>query len=320
MKILFDTDPGIDDAMALLLLARDPRSELVGVTTVFGNASIETTTRNALALCERFGIDVPVAAGAGRPLVKELHGYPDMIHGLDGLGNVAPPAAQRRRAESASAERVIVDCARRHEGELTLVAVGPLTNLALALQLDPDLPRRVARVVVMGGAFGVGGQGGNITPVAEANIYGDPHAADAVFAAPWPVTLVGLDVTHRVHMSTDYLRALGEQGGDDGRYLWDVTRFYEAFYVSRTGGGIYSHDPSAVVCALDPAAFTLRAGPVRVATEGIAAGQTIQVPRGAQFPVPHWDALPEQQVCVAVDSARVLGQFRDAFVAPAGQG
>lgn len=314
MKILFDTDPGIDDAMALLMLARDPRARLVGVTTVFGNASVETTTSNALALCERFCIDVPVASGAAQALVRPPRDFPAFIHGHDGLGNVGLARARTRRAEPVAAAEFIVQTARRHAGELTLVAVGPLTNLALALQLDPALVEHVARVVVMGGAFGTHGHGGNVSPVAEANIASDPHAADAVFTAGWPVTLVGLDVTHEVLMTTAYLDALGADGGEEGAFLRDITRFYEAFYVTRTGGGIFSHDASAVACALDPAPFTLRRGAVRVVTEGLAAGQTIQSVSGSVFPASDWDGFPAQSVAIGVDAARVLREFRACFV------
>ena len=245
-RILFDTDPGIDDAMALWMLARDPRAELVGVSTVFGNADVDTTTANALDLCHRFGLDVPVARGAARPLRREARHAPVEIHGHDGLGDAAPRPRHERVVAAADAAQFICDMARRHDGELTLVAVGPLTNLAQALALDPELPKRVPRVVVMGGAFGTLGHGGNVTPVAEANVYCDPHAADIVFGAAWPVTVVGLDVTHQVLMDTTYLDALGREGGTEGRYLRDITRPYERFYRQRTGGGIYAHDASAV--------------------------------------------------------------------------
>jgi purine nucleosidase len=316
MKILFDTDPGIDDAMALLMLARDPRAELVGIATVFGNAPVETTTRNALALCERFGIEVPVARGAARPVVNDAPaGYPEAIHGRDGLGNVGLASAATRREDALGAPAFISAMARQHAGELTLVAVGPLTNLALALQDDPALVGFVKNVVVMGGAFGVNGHGGNVSPVAEANIASDPHAADIVFGAPWPVTLVGLDVTHEVLLSTDYLGALGREGGEEGAFIWQITRCYEDFYNARTGGGIFSHDASAVACALDASAFTLRRGPVRVVTHGIAAGQTIQKPHGQHFPATEWDAAPAQSVCVGVDAPRLRAEFRACFTA-----
>lgn len=313
MKILFDTDPGIDDAMALLMLARDPRAELIGITTVFGNASVATTTANALALCERFGIDAPVARGAAQALALPPRGFPEEIHGRDGLGNVGLPAARDKRADALPAPEFISAMARRHSGALTLVAVGPLTNLALALQLDPDLPRHVRQVVVMGGAFGLRGHGGNVTPVAEANIFSDPHAADRVFTTDWPVTLVGLDVTHQVLMHTDYLDALGRDGGAEGRFIRNITRCYEDFYNTRTGGGIFSHDASAVACALDPSAFVVRKGVVRVVTEGLAVGQTIQSPHGQRFGATDWDGFRAQSACVEVDAPRLLAEFRACF-------
>ncbi len=314
MKILFDTDPGIDDAMALLMLARDPRAQLLGLTTVYGNAPIDITTANALALCERFGIEVPVARGAAQALSRPQRGFPELIHGRDGLGTVGLAGARTRQAERLAAPQFISQMARRHSGELTLVAVGPLTNLALALQHDPQLVEHVHQVVVMGGAFGTQGHSGNVSPVAEANVANDPHAADLVFSARWPVTIVGLDVTHQVLMSTDYLAALGRDGSHEGEFIWNITRCYESFYNARTGGGIFSHDASAVACALDRSPFSLRPGPVRVVTDGIAVGQTIQVPHGYRFPATDWDGIPTQSVCVGVDAERLLSEYRACFV------
>jgi inosine-uridine nucleoside N-ribohydrolase len=305
--ILFDTDPGIDDAMALAMLARDPRAELLGISTVFGNADVDTTTANALDLCHRFGIDVPVVRGAALPLRRAPRGYPEQIHGRDGLGDVAPRPLHSRRAEPLDAARFICEMARRHGGELVLVAVGPLTNLALALALDAELPSRVRRVVVMGGAFGTLGHAGNATALAEANVHCDPHAAAAVFGAAWPVTVVGLDVTHQVLMRPRYLDGLGNDGGAEGRYLRDIIRPYERFYRRRTGGGIYAHDASAVACALDPARFGVRRGALHVICEGPAAGQTLQSPSG-------WAVGHEQEVCVAVDADGVLADFGACFV------
>jgi purine nucleosidase len=314
VPVLFDTDPGVDDAMALLMLARDPRARLLGITTVFGNAPVDITTRNALALCERFGLEVPVARGAAQALVRPPEGFPEMIHGRDGMGNTGLTTAPQRRADPRTAPQFISEMARRHEGELVLVAVGPLTNLAEALTHDPTIARRVKGVVIMGGAFGTHGHGGNVSPVAEANIANDPHAADQVLTAAWPVTVVGLDVTHEVLMSTAYLDALGRDGGAEGRFIRDITRCYEAFYERRTGGGIFSHDATAVACALDPGPFVLRTGAVRVVPDGIAAGQTIQVAQGRRFPAAQWDGLPQQSVCVEVDAERVLTEFMSCFV------
>lgn len=306
-KILFDTDPGIDDAMALLMLARDPRAELVGITTVFGNAAVERTTANALALCERFGIDAPVARGAARALVRPPGEYPEAIHGRDAMGEVGLAPARTRQVEALDAAAFIVETARRHAGTLTLVAVGPLTNLALALQRDPALVDHVEHVVVMGGAFGINGHTGNATRWAEANIASDPHAAEIVFGARWPVTIVGLDVTHEVLLGNDWLDALGRDGGAEGEFIREITRFYEAFYRRRTGGGIYSHDASAVACTLDATLFERRAGPVRVVTEGETAGQTLQDAAGT-------GERPEQSICVGVDADGVRAQLRGCFL------
>jgi purine nucleosidase len=316
VKILFDTDPGIDDAMALLMLARDPRAELVGISTVFGNASVHTTSTNALAMCDHFGIDVPVARGAAVPIAREPRAHPVQIHGHDGLGDVWPRRAHRREPDPRDAASFICEMADRHDGDLVLVAVGPLTNLALALALDPGLPRRVRQVVVMGGAFGTLGHHGNATPWAEANVHCDPHAADAVFAADWPVTIVGLDVTQQVLMDTAYLDALGDRGGPAGRFIRDITRPYEAFCRCRTGGGIFAHDASAVACALDASRFGLRRGAVRVLGDGEAMGQTLQAAPGAPGAPPAGLAggRPEQRICVAVDAAAVLADFRACFV------
>jgi purine nucleosidase len=313
-KILFDTDPGIDDAMALLMLARDPRAELLGITTVFGNASIELTTANALALCERFGIDVPVARGAAQALFRPPGAFPSEVHGADAMGNIRMAPARSRREATQPAPQFIAEMARRHAGELTLIAVGPLTNLALALQHDPELVDHVKAVVVMGGAFGENGHRGNVSPLAEANVFADPHAADRVFSAGWPVKIVGLDVTHEVLLDTAWLDALGRDGGAEGGFIRAITHCYEDFYRPQTGGGVFSHDASAVACALDATRFKLRRGPVRVVTEGGGAGQTLQIPEGESFPSGASSERPAQSVCVGVDAPRLRAEFRSCFV------
>ena len=306
-RILFDTDPGIDDAMALAMLARDLRAELVGITTVFGNGPIEQTTRNALSLRKRFGLaEVPVARGAARPLVREPAPFAAHVHGRNGLGDVAVPDPVLP-LDPRPAARFIVDMVHRHPGELVLVPVGPLTNLAEALRLDPALPQQVRAVVLMGGAFGTHGHGGNVTPFAEANIHADPHAADLVAAAPWPVTFVGLDVTNEVVMPGDYLDDLGARGGPIGAYLREITRFYEAVYRRRNGRGICCHDATAVACALDDSAFTRRRGPVQVVTDGETAGQTRLLDPAT--PVDR----PAQHVCVEADVERLLAGYRRLF-------
>ncbi|TDR76455.1 nucleoside hydrolase [Paludibacterium purpuratum] len=306
-KVLFDTDPGIDDAMALYLLHRHPAIELLGITTVHGNAYTEVTTRNALYLCDRFGIDVPVARGAAQPLVGKKDHVPAMVHGDDALGNIGPIATPRHPLDPRPAHRLIIDTVRQYPGEVTLVAVAPLTNLALALKEDPAIAGLVRQVVIMGGAFGVHGQIGNVSPVAEANIICDPYAADQVLTAPWPVVMVGLDVTHQVLMPRAMFERVRDEGGADGQFLWRISQQYLSFYARQERiDGCYVHDASAVAYVIDPSLFQLRSGPIRVVTDGIAVGQTIQNASGRQYRSPVWQEGPAQSVCTEVDADGLL--------------
>lgn len=311
VALLFDTDPGVDDAMALLFLQRLPQARLLGITTVFGNAEVDVTTRNALYLAERFGFDVPVARGAALPLVRPPRGAAPDVHGDDGLGNLQGPIHPRRQPDPRPAHRLIVDTVRAHPGQVTLVAVGPLTNLALALAEDAGIATLVKQVVVMGGAFGTRGHGGNVSPVAEANVFSDPHAADAVFGAPWPVTIVGLDVTHEVLMDHAAFERLRDHGGEAGAFIWEASRHYVGFYSRAVGvAGCFVHDASAVACAVRPDLFTTRRGPVRVVDQGIALGQTIQAQAGRHYSQGQaWADAPDQQVCVGVQGDAVLDLY-----------
>ncbi|MFM0043903.1 nucleoside hydrolase [Paraburkholderia sediminicola] len=313
-KVIYDTDPGVDDAMALVFQARHPDIELLGLTSVFGNATIETTTRNARFLAGRFAPGVPVAQGAAAPLKRAAPEPLAWIHGDNGLGNIAIEAGSEAGLEAAldarSAHRFVIDTVRAYPGEVTLIAVGPLTNLALALAEDPQIASLVKQVVIMGGAFGTAGVLGNVTPAAEANILGDPDAADIVLGAPWPVAIVGLDVTQRTIMSQDYLASLRDRGGAAGQFVWDVSRHYEAFHEqSAQLKGIYVHDSSAVTYVLAPHLYTTRSGPVRVLTDGIAVGQTIQKPSTMPVPAPDWDNRPECTVCIDVDVPGMLALY-----------
>ena len=178
-KIIIDTDPGIDDAMAIHQAFADPRLEVLGLTTIFGNVATPMATRNALRLVEMAAYPAVVAHGAEAPLVREVAPPADFVHGAEGFGTV-PPAEPQGRADARSAAVFIAETAAAHPGEVIICAVGPLTNLALALTHDPDLVRNVHSVVVMGGSIA---WHGNVSDCAEANIWGDPDAADAVFAA-----------------------------------------------------------------------------------------------------------------------------------------
>lgn len=310
--ILIDTDPGIDDAMALLFLRARPEVRIAAITTVFGNADIQSTTRNANYLAKRFGIDAPVIMGAATPLQIDRLSSPTHVHGRDGFGDVLSLPDVEPAAVAGRAHEHIVKLARSMPGQLSILALGPLTNLALALQLDPDVAALVRQVVVMGGAFGWGGRSGNISPVAEANIRNDPHAANAVLAASWPVTMVGLDVTTRCVFTTEDAQQLAINGGEAGRLLWEISRGYEALYKLHDGlDGCCLHDVAAAACLLDPTLFATRSGVIRVVTDGVAIGQTVQSAAGSAA------SIPLQQACHDVDAARLVRMYAKTLLARA---
>lgn len=303
-KVIFDTDPGVDDAAALLFLNACRAVDLIGITTVFGNADIDAVTRNALYLKRRFGIGAPVAKGAGRALQAEPSPPPVHVHGRNGLGDVAMETEDLPQPDPRPAHRFIIDEVRKQAGQVTVLAVGRLTNLALALGEAPDIAGLVNEVVVMGGAFGLAGHNGNVTPVAEANIIGDPHAADMVFGAGWPVTAVGLDVTRQVVMTPAYLDRLAV-GGEAARFIVESSRGYRQYHARFGIDGFYVHDSTAATFVVDRSLFGTRKGPIRVATEGVAIGQTIQTDRATPYPPGAWDAAPDQDIAVSVDAMGV---------------
>ena len=304
-KVIFDTDPGVDDAMALLFLHRHPEIDLLGVTTVFGNASIETTTRNALFLKREWNIPAPVARGANQTFdpARPHPGWPTFVHGDDGLGNIGVPEDIGLDPDPRPAHRFIIDTVRAHPGEVTLVAVGRMTNLANALKEDPEIAGLVRQVVIMGGAFYCPG---NITPAAEANIHGDPEAADFIFTAGWPIVVAGLDVTGQTHMKRGFLDEMAARGGKDVQLLQRISDFYIKFYAHAVEDGMLVHDSCACVYVVAPELFELKSGPIRVVCGGIADGQTIQKPDGMSFGPSDWDGKPSKQVMVGVDADRVL--------------
>ncbi len=309
-KVIFDTDPGIDDAMALLFLKKSSSVEIVGVTSSFGNGTIETTTANALFLCDMFGIDAPVAKGAAKPLSGKAGAPAHHVHGHDALGDLPTAPVSRRIPHDLTADAFIVEMVRRHPHQISIVAVARMTNLALALRRDPTIASLVKEVIVMGGAFGFHGHSGNVGPVTEANIGGDPLAADEVFGADWPVTLVGLDVTQEVIMPTAMVERLGDHGGLEGRFIRDIARFYLDFHRdSEDLDGMFVHDSSAVACLLDPTLFKTRQGPIRIVQSGIAAGQTIQKPDAKKNTPAAWANRPSQTICIGVEPRRLLDLY-----------
>lgn len=312
-KVIFDTDPGVDDAMALLFLHHHKDIDLLGVTTVFGNARIEVTTRNALFLKREWKIDAPVAQGAGETFIphRVTHEPPKHIHGADGLGNIGVPETVDIAPDPRPAAQFIIDMVRKYPGEVTLVAVGRMTNLANALKQDPEIVSLVKEVVIMGGAFEVPG---NVTPAAEANIHGDPEAADIVATATWPVVWIGLDVTMQTVMTRTQLKDIADAAGRRGKLLFDLSQFYIDFYEGLVDDGMVIHDSCACAYVVAPELFTTRSGTVRVVCGGIADGKTIQKPDGRGFGPSDWDNLPSQKIAIGIDDKAVLKLIHDAIV------
>ena len=302
-KVIFDTDPGVDDALALLYLHRHPAIELVGITTVFGNAPIEVTTRNARFLAREWGIVAPVHPGAAAPIDPSVGktSFPKHIHGENGLGSYPIPEQATPVIDTAAA--FLIDTIRDHPGEIRILAVGPLTNLALALQQAPEIAGLVRDVVVMGGAFDVPG---NTTPAAEANIFADPVAADIVFGADWAVTAVPLNVTRQTVLTRETLARLATTGGHAMRMVAEISQGYIDYYRESGREGMLVHDCCAAVYLTNPDLFVRRSGPVRVAVGGNASGQTEQRPDGLVVPARDWEGRPSQSVCRDGDAGEIL--------------
>ena len=332
-KIILDTDPGVDDTMAIAYALAHPDIELLGLTTVYGNINIDYTTRNAQYVLDVLGAtSVAVARGASAPSIQTPLPHADFVHGADGLGNVYPgsepgkaasaPAALRADARHATIESMdaadfIVQNARQFPGEITLVAVGPLTNIAEAYRREPDLPSLVAGLVLMGGTVD---EPGNVSPVSEANFLNDPHAADALLAADWPTTVVGLDVTHRIMLTDSDLKQLDDQAGETGSLIWNSSRFYVDFYTNNGAARgakepqCAMHDAAAIACVLIPDAFTLVKGAARVIPDGMAIGQLVIDRKGYAYANNHWRDRPAITVCMAVESDRVREHFLQTII------
>jgi purine nucleosidase len=315
IKIIYDTDPGVDDAMALYFALAHPGLDVVGITTTFGNVTVEQAAANALYLSALAGYaHIPVAKGVAAPLVKPSEAPPDFIHGRDGLGNQPTRHGVTSRAlDPRSGAQFIVDMARAHPGEITLVAVGPLGNVCAALRLEPALPQLLREVVVMGGTVA---EPGNVSPVAEANIWNDPHAAEQVFAAGFNLTMVGLDVTHRVVTELSLFDAMARHHQHPAiDTLRHAVAFYADFYTgvhaSIQRKGCFAHDLLAFVYVVAPQLFETERGVVRVALDGIANGQTMMNRRShIQYPQMGWaEGRPATTVCMQVDAPACLALF-----------
>ncbi|KAK2978873.1 hypothetical protein RJ640_030922 [Escallonia rubra] len=272
-KIIIDTDPGIDDSMALFMAFQSLNLEILGLTTIFGNVFTEDATRNALLLCEIAGCPgLPVAEGSPEPLKGGIPRVADFIHGSDGFGNIHLPPPKSKKIDKSAAE-FLVDKVSEYPGEVSILALGPLTNLALAVKRDSSFASKVKRVVVLGGAFFALG---NVNPAAEANIYGDPEAADIVFTSGANIVVVGINITTQVKFTDDDLKELKQSGGRFAQVACNMCKFYRDWHVKSDGVyGIFLHDPVCFVALVRPDLFTYKVGVVRVETQGICVGHTL---------------------------------------------
>lgn len=324
MPLILDVDTGVDDALAILYALASPEEvTLIAATTVMGNVDVEQSTENTLALLDLCGYpDVEVAKGAGRPLVRDHLAFP-VVHGERGLGRAELPPASRPPSDREAA-RLLVEIARERPGEVLLVATGPLTNVALALAEEPRLPELLKGFAIMGGAFD---HQGNVTPAAEANIWVDPEAAQAVFRGfagvpeeKLPIG-VGLDVTEQVKLDREGVEAMcaPAPGSPLATFLQGAVPFYIEFY-ERYGSseGASMHDPLALAIAIDPSLARLQTTRIEVETDGTwTRGTTVTDLRGIRrSPWPTgWMPDDNARVALDVDAPAFMTRFIDRVAA-----
>lgn len=266
IRLLLDVDTGVDDAMAIALATTLATHELVGVTTVAGNVPLNRATDNTLRVLEWLGADVPVYQGMSRPLVRPLH-TATSVHGNDGLGGWQVPAASRH-VETLRAPEAIIRMASEHRGNLDAAFVGPLTNLAVALMLEPEVAGWFNRVTIMGGAFF---NPGNVTEHAEFNIFVDPEAANIVARSGLRTTWIGLDVTHQTRLDRGTWSSLAAGAGGMPELAREVSR---QSFEQRGRDQVYLHDPLAVAVVSNPDLVECLSGQVVVETSELARGET----------------------------------------------
>jgi inosine-uridine nucleoside N-ribohydrolase len=298
MKLVIDTDPGVDDAMAITFAALHPDIELLGLTTVFGNVTAAQGTRNALYLAERLGISVPVAEGADVPRALPPFEPSAHVHGPEGFGDLPAPEPTGK-AIGESAAQFLSRIARENPGEIVLCPVGPMTNVAAAMDLDPDFIKNIKSIVFMGGTLD---RHGNVSPFAEANTWHDPHALDVVLQSGADITMVGLDVTMSLILKADDFSHMAALNPRHGGFLQDISHFYLEFYKTVGEAGCGFHDPMTIVAALHPEMFEAESTPLAVKLDGEEVGRTYRT--SGRAPV---------KVCLKLDVERVKATFMDAL-------
>jgi len=315
--VIIDTDPGTDDAMAILLALNSPELDVRAFTVVPGNVPGPQALENTLRLVSLAGrCDIPVAGGATRPLAQRLI-TAEFVHGQNGLGDIELPVS-KCKADPRFAPDLIIGMVHEMPGQLSLVPVGPLTNIALAVLKDPSIVPLVREVVVMGGSISEG----NVTAVAEANIYNDPEAAQVVFHAGWKVSMVGLDVTHKTNFGRPHLARLASTHGTLNDFATRVMTFLIELSAKFGFEGTPMHDPLAMGVAIDPSFVRTKHMRVDVETRGeFTRGQTVgnrnnlvehNELKGDRYVFTGFDRLePNVLVAVEVDAERFMSFFID---------
>ena len=312
MKMFIDCDPGVDDSLAILFALNRPDVEVVGISTSTGNVTAAQGAENALRILQLAGMEgmIPVCAGAEKPLVGEVEDFPDFIHGVNGMGDVElPPTAQK--AVDMDVTDFMYQKACEYEGELVLISLGRMTNLANTLAKYPDYAKKIKRVVAMGGTIY---SHGNVSPVVEANIGGDPEAADIVLMADWDVTMVGLDVTLKTHLTRSdvdkLLRCCLPEKKDMVSFVSEELKYYMNGSRKQNYTMEYSplHDPLAMVVAVDPSVVHTRKMVTRVECGGTWCRGKVVVDLREQ---PIEGRFVEH--CLDVDSRRALNVLFAAF-------
>ena len=309
-KIVIDTDPGVDDSLAIFVALNSPELEVLGLTTIFGNAVTTTCTENALRLLEiAERTDVPVIEGAKVPINGNFRGAASFVHGDNGQGNatLSSPVTKPLDVDAVTFFKEIIES---NPNEITLVPVGPLTNIANLLTIHEGIDSKIKEIVLMGGNAQ---SPGNATPTAEANILNDPEAADIVFSAQCEITMVGLDVTNNVFMNEEQVVTLGSFDNDKSKHIGKINPFYFDFLKDFfQDNGMPVHDSSAITYLVHPEYFETLSYPIKVETKGISRGKTwmgigiSDNEEGLGERLKPWKNRRKVNICIGVDSQKVI--------------
>ena len=322
-RVILDVDPGIDDAMAILLAVQSPVLQIEAITVVSGNVLVDQGVQNTLKVVELVGrTEIPVARGEKYPLKRKLITAP-LVHGSNGLGGTELPSPAKT-AESGHAVDLIIDLIRAHPGQITLLPLGPLTNIARGLLKQPGIAKQIPEIILMGGSI----EGGNASPAAEANIFNDPEAAEIVFESGIPITMVGLGASHQTLLKRSHTTALAASRSPIARFVARIADFYLDFSESIGFDGGALHDPLAVGLAVD-SSLAKESRPMHIAVETrgrLTYGETVAnrhllresvEDAGDHYVLTRLEPVePNTQVPTLIDADRFLRFFMDRICAP----